>query len=325
MLKNRLTKNIGYEIITEKYCRRLEMITKYAKNEKDKLNELKSLLESWKNKVSIEKVKSGTKNYTGKDLFVEDGFFPNYFNQKYKVLFIAREEVGDGWAIGKKEFKVVNDWLKLFNNEDGLDARYGLLGSLLILLYGIENGFQDKYDDIKTKEKITEIARSIGKHKGLSFSIMELSKYYNANGTKGVNKKLMTQFLEHSQLNWDKNNFFKDEISILTPDIIITLRLWKLNKKITEYINELIFDKKILKFNFIKRYGKKDKWNCITLNSIILKRKKIPIIDMGHFSTPGKSIKNDFYNPLMRIFMSDNFKENFPKLKFGEEKIKKNL
>jgi hypothetical protein len=105
------------------------------------------------------------------------------------------------------------------------------------------------------------------------------------------NKKLIRQFLEHSQSNFDKNNFFKEEISILNPDIIITLRLWKLNKKITEYIDGLIFDKKTFKFNFIKGYGKKDKWNYVTLNSIVLKRKKIPMIDMGHFSMPGKSIK----------------------------------
>jgi hypothetical protein len=101
----------------------------------------------------------------------------------------------------------------------------------------------------------------------------------------------------------------------LNPDIIITTRLWKISKKITEYIDKFIFGKE-LQFEFIKGYGKKSEWNYITLNSITLNRKKIPLIDMGHFSKPGRNFEKDFYSPLMRILKSDSFKDNFPKLRF---------
>ena len=278
------------------------MAIKYAEDETDKYKEITTLLKVWKKEVSTS---VATAESSGESLFVEDGFFPNYYNQKYKVLFIGREERGDGAFSEGRKFKIVHDWLNIFNNDNGLDTRYGLLGPLLILLYSIENRFQEKYKNLKIKEKVTSIARSIGKPDGLSFAFMELSKYYNQNGAKS-NKSLMEKFLEHSHL--EKRNFFKEELTILNPDIIITLNLWGLNRKISEYIDKFVFGE----LNFVpqRNFGKE-----ICLNCIMLAGKKIPIIDMYHFSKPGSKEK-DLFNPLMRVLRSDYFNINFPKLKF---------
>jgi hypothetical protein len=268
----------------------------YADNEKDSLNGLKSLLKSWKKEVSTSWIKwrNNGRYSSGKDWFAEDGFFPNYFNQKIKVLFIARED--------RNCWNTVKEWFRIFRNDNLSDN--GFFGTLLKLLYGIEHGFGIKYEDIPST---TEIARIIGKSDGLSFSIMELSKYGNENfDSAKFDKNLMLKFLEDSHL--EKRNFFKEELLILRPDIIITLNLWNLGKKITEYIEQFVLGN--LKFDPIKAYGKE-----AYLNGIILNRKRIPVIDMYHFSKRGKNIKKDFYNPLMNILKSDVFKEKFPKIK----------
>jgi hypothetical protein len=278
------------------------MVLKYAENETSKLNEIKSLLRAWKKEVSRSEITLRNKTvFLGKDLYTEDGFLPNYYNQKYKVLFIGREDTR-GIDLGKKG-SMVNNLLKIFKDIP-LDNRYGLLGPLLTLLYGIENIGEIKYKNIPAP---ANIASEIGKPNGLSFSMMDLSKYVNQDNGYKSDKNLILKFLKDSNL--EKTKFYKEEFSILNPDIIITLRLWKLNNKISEYINNFVFPN----LKFIQRFGKKGQWNTVTLNYIILNRKRIPVIDMGHFSKPGRNVEKDLYNPLMKVLKSKSFKEIFPR------------
>jgi len=268
------------------------MTIKYADNEKNKLKEINSLLKSWKNEVSTSEIKfrnDGT-YYSGEDCFSEDGFFPHYFNQKIKVLFIGRED--------RVCWNIIKGWTEKFKKEDISDN--GFFAVLLYLLYGINHRFIEYWEI----PGATDIARKIGKpgKEGLSFSFMELSKYGNENNDSDkCDKKLIEQFLEHSHL--EERKFFKEEFSVLDPDIIITLNLWHINKKISDYIDRYVFGN--LKFTPIKG-GKDANLYCITLN-----RKKIPVIDMWHFSRRG-NIEKLFYNPLIRLIKSDIFRENFP-------------
>ena len=274
------------------------MAIKYADNEKSKLTEINSLFKSWKNEVSTSRVKRNNGRYSsGKDLFSEDGFFPNYFNHRPKVLFMGREDT--------KCHNTIKEWIKIFEN-DSIPVSNNFFSTLLYLLYGINNGFPEYWENVP---EASVIAQSIGKpgKNGLSFSFMELSKYGNNNGSDRCDKKLIEQFLEHSNL--EKRKYFKEEFSILEPDIIITQNLWGISKTISNYIDECIFNDDLECYAI--KYDEYANLFCITIN-----KKKIPVIDMSHFSRKtNKDIETKFYKPLNKVIKSDGFKKNFPKIK----------
>jgi hypothetical protein len=181
------------------------MAIKYVDNEIEKYKEIKLLLKSWKNEVSGSKIERGRNSgCLGKDLLREDGFFSNYYKQKYKVLFIGREDVRGIDAKTREKGSMVEYWLEIFE-KIRIGNSYGFLGSLLRLLHGIEKAGVLKYKDLP---KTDDIAKRIGRDGGLSFSIMDFSKYVNQDSNDyRCDKSLVRQFLEHSHL--DKNSFFK--------------------------------------------------------------------------------------------------------------------
>jgi hypothetical protein len=276
------------------------MQNKYPDFEKEKYNKLNSILKDWKKTISKAepiKWKDDNKYYPTKKWFSEDGFFPYYFNQKPKILFIARED--------RNNWNTVNEWMDIFHGKHKriIVTRVPLFRPLLRILYGINNDFP-KYNDIP---KIREIAQRIGKSDGFSFAIMELSKYGNKNyNSASCNTKLITRFLEDSKLC--KRNYYKEELELLDPDIIIVMELHELSDKITEYL-----DKYIIK-NFTSSRIKTFSNGNIALHSFKVNKKKIPVIDMYHFSSRGKKIEEYYYNPIVTLLKSKTFKDKFPNI-----------
>ncbi len=94
--------------------------------------------------------------------------------------------------------------------------------------------------------------------------------------------------------------FPEDEIKLLDPDLIIITDLFSLPKNITdEFINRYIFKESDI--TFIKHSAKK----FVTLYSFKINKKVIPLLDMYHFSSRGKSVEEYFYNP--RLFQNVKF------------------
>jgi len=91
------------------------------------------------------------------------------------------------------------------------------------LAYGILHDGAVAYGDKPGTEELKKLLTEKG---GISFAFMELSKYINdtSNGGQHADTTLMTRFLQDSHL--DKRNFFTEEISLLDPDIILTMNLW---------------------------------------------------------------------------------------------------
>ena len=272
----------------------------YPDTEKSKLDEIDKLLKSWKETVSDARVKwrDNGKYYSGSDWFSEDGFFPYYFSQNYRILFVGRED--------RNCWNTVNNWMEIFHTQFVEDK--GFFKPLMKILYSIENGFHEDYEKIPSTD---EIVKTIGKPDGLSFSIMELSKYGNENyDSQKVDKALIEQFFEDSKL--DKRNFYEEELKILDPHLIITMNLRAISNKINNYIDKYFFGR----FNFtpIKPFG--DTY----LHSVIINGKKIPLIDTYHFSAI-MSTKEVFYNPIIETLNSDTFNEIFSDFNKGKHNV----
>jgi hypothetical protein len=189
-----------------------KMREKFPKNELAYYDENLKLLNEWKTYIQDKKII----HKDGANGFVPDGFFPYYYKQKIKILYIAVES---RQLSGCNYIDMVYDGFK--NNKIGHKSIDGsvFFRKLLKITYGIENGFMDW-------NKIPEASEITQKHwgeSGISFAIMELSKISNDNPSRHKNKKQINNFIAVSKN--EARNFWNEQIKILNPNYIISMNL----------------------------------------------------------------------------------------------------
>ena len=106
---------------------------KYSALEKQKNLELDDLMNEWieqlsKNKTPIDN--GNRETTTPQDCFAKDGFFPGYFDQKRKTVFIGREPRNIGGYDFRDTTKKIFD--KDFSNKNSWWRR------ILYIVYGIK-------------------------------------------------------------------------------------------------------------------------------------------------------------------------------------------
>ena len=256
----------------------------------EKRSKIMALMQDWRKTVSSSKIvyKDDNKKYTGDEYFASDGFFPGYYGTNPKVLFIAREprEHGgydyiDGWIHDFKKRKS-ND----FKGKDSLNKSF-FWKRILCIHHIIRN------NGVIENITVNEIIESMIEKNDYGFAVMNISKYANASETgRRRDKDLMNRFFEDSKL--EQRNFFKEELEILDPDIIITANF--LDGKIVreEYIIQCFG-----KITFFEKETKKLKY-AVALNSIDVNNKKVKVIEFPHFSAPGSCLER-YYKPLSKL------------------------
>jgi hypothetical protein len=239
----------------------------FPPEEKDKRKEINALMKDWKAEIAeaIVKQKDKQRSRRGADYFNSDGFFPHYFEQKQKVLFIGRE------ARGHSGCDFLEDTINYYKDED-TDQKI-FMRRILKMAYIIQNGVT-KLSDIPNADSV---AKEMVKTKKYGFAFMNISKYSNdsPDGAKR-NNSMINQFIEDSHL--ENRNFFTEELEILEPDIIITANLWD---GIKDEFMQLCFDEnKIQRITALRR-------THAELSTYTLNRRKIKLLDLYHFSNPG--------------------------------------
>jgi hypothetical protein len=159
---------------------------------------------------------------------------------------------------------------------------------MMYLAYGITHGCGIAFEDLP---QASDIAATFGTREGISFAFMELSKYSNDNedANSRRDKELMERFLRDS-LSAGRN-FFREELELLNPDIIITMNLWECG--VDNALIEAALGKVTLED------GKT--WQPhATVNRIVINGRRVLLIDLNHFSSR-KSTRECFYNPVMGI------------------------
>ncbi|GHT50793.1 hypothetical protein FACS1894102_6490 [Spirochaetia bacterium] len=172
---------------------------------------------------------------------------------------------------------------KCKNNPLGIGSE-NVLRRMLIIAYGIQADCNVPFESINAQE----LCALAGTQKGFSFALMEISKYSNENNDgDNADTELMKSFFEHSQL--EKRNFIQEELSLLNPDIVITMNLW--DGKIAEQFLQLALGD--VPFIDLPHPS-------AARRSVVINGRKVPLIDMYHFSAR-KSDKDDYYDPMMEI------------------------
>lgn len=256
-----------------------------SETEIKKTVELQSLFDDWKAQVATKPpivFQDDGKAYPPQDYFAADGFFPGYFEQKTKVLFVGRES---RWLSLLSSDSIVAN-INFFKTQNVNSNAFWR--NCLYMLYGIQHEGKIPYSEVPYAD---EIAKKMVATNEFGFALMNISKYTNNSDEGGTrNIELMNRFLEDSEL--EKRNFFQEELELLEPDIIITANLWDCGVK-DEYLAQCFPSEK---FKNWETYGQ----NTANYGDFELNGKTARLINTYHFSSR-KATEEFFYEPLMNI------------------------
>jgi len=208
--------------------------------------------------------------------FVNDGIYPYYTKQKKRILFIARESIelsGEEYIVtlhqAYKEKRVAGKSLD--------QNRFHAL--MLYLAFAINNNLPEW----ASLPLASEIADQFATAQGVSFAFMNLSKLSNESGHWQSDWPLINKFVNASSN--DQINLLEQQISIIEPEIIITMNLGD----------------KLHRLGKLEHIAKNSNAN-ICCYQLSVNGKETPLFDMYHFSAL-KSMSDYFYLPLKAQLM----------------------
>ena len=240
----------------------------YPENEKSKLELLEKLFREWHQHFATDN--SGLEKQAA-DEMVFDGFYPHYFSQKRRILFIGREAL---------EIACLNYLEVLYSCYRGKDKRIGnqslnrhkFHARMLHIAYGIVND-KPEWTDIPYA---SEIGSTFGTASGLSFAFMNLSKLSNESGGWMADWTLINAAY---RLSTESRNFIQEEVAILEPHIVITMCLRE----------------KIASLGRLTQIHTSEQANSFWLDN---NGHRSLLIDTWHFSAPRKKAVTDYYAPI---------------------------
>lgn len=242
----------------------------YPQSEKEKLGQIEALFKKWYKNF---KGKKFVKNYTADDM-IFDGFYPYYFSQKRKILFIGRESY---WADRSNYISYMFDAYKKKYIGDKHINKYPFHRRMMYVAYGLNNSFVE-FQKIPCAD---EIAEQFGTSTGVSFAFMNISKFSNESENTNSDLELIdSSFIASSNKD---DNFILKEIDILEPDIVITMNLGTIEKmSALGKLSELFQSEQVYAFKFNTK-----------------SKDKILLLDTFHFSAWYKSEEKDYYLPVV--------------------------
>ena len=243
----------------------------YPLSEKEKLGQIETLFKKWYKNF---KGKKFVKNYIADDM-IFDGFYPYYFSQKRKILFIGRESY---WADRSNYISYMFDAYKKNYIGDKHINQYPFHRRMMYIAYGLNNSFVE-FQKIPYAD---EIAESFATPAGVSFAFMNISKF--SNESENTNSDLELINSSYLASSTGENNFILEEIDILEPDIVITMNLGEIDK-MSAFGNP----KELLRLNQVYAFQ---------LNTQA--KKNILLLDTFHFSAWNKSEEKDIYLPIVK-------------------------
>lgn len=185
----------------------------YPECENHKIASLENLFRDWHQHFAANSLQLG--KHTA-DEMVWDGFYPHYFSQRKRILFVGRESRD---IAGYHNMDVIFNAYRLDKKINGkpLDNNY-FHSRMIYVAYGIMNGLP-LWHDIPFA---SEIVDSFGAPHGLSFAFMNISKLSNESEHFASDfDAIRTAYSLSSQ----SRNYIREEVAILEPHIVITMNL----------------------------------------------------------------------------------------------------
>jgi hypothetical protein len=188
----------------------------YPEDEKIKLDLLENLFREWHQHFANNGLTPKSHVASG---IVVDGFYPHYFNQKKKILFIGWEPVDiPGCHYIDILYKCYRETKRIGDRHLNQSQFHYLM---MYVAYGILNGMPT-WQAIPCASKIGD---TFGCPDGLSFAFMNISKL--SNEIWQANHRIINT--AHA-LSTQPRNFIQQEVAILEPHIVITMCRTKKDK-----------------------------------------------------------------------------------------------
>lgn len=229
--------------------------------ENEKQKSIDSLMLEWKNSFSEK----------SRELFVNDGFYPYYFAQKTKILFMGKESLE---MAGGNYIDELSECYAKSKKVGGIPLNsYAFHRRILYLAYGILNK-KSSLEDFNAMPTADKIGDGFATENGISFAFMNISKVSNET-TICADMEIIKKRAE------DNKKFIRREIDILEPDIIISGNIG--------HILAPMFDN----FEVVERLGED-----VCVHKVKLNGREILYLDCWHFSYPKKFDFENFYSPV---------------------------
>ncbi|MCF7789944.1 MAG: hypothetical protein K9N47_27725 [Prosthecobacter sp.] len=207
------------------------------------------------------------------DEIVCDGFYPHYFNQQLRILYIGRESRQiSGLNYLEVLFPAYRTGKKIGDRSLNADKFHS---RMLRITHGLLNGTPD-WSAIPSAN---EIGDTFGTEAGISFAFMNLSKLSNeADEWQSDWSAIEAAHL----LSNETRRFSEEEIAILKPHIVITMKLGE----------------KLKSLGSLQRIESQESVTAWQLDSA---GHRSLLIDTFHFSAWSKHDVRDFYGPIGEV------------------------
>jgi len=241
--------------------------TPYPDSEKPKLALLENLFSEWF--LYFANNNSVLKKHVADDL-VADGFYPHYFHQKRRILFVGREARDiSGFNYIDVLYPAYRETKRIGSQPLNINKFHS---RMLYIAYGVMNGMPE-WKDIPYA---SEIGDTFGGANGLSFAFMNLSKLSNDGDRWQADWDVINAAHE---LSTRSRNFNQEQLAILEPHIVITMNLGD----------------RIASLGQLTPIHSSDLARSFWLDS---GGHRSLLIDTWHFSAPYKDDIKDYYEPI---------------------------
>jgi len=244
----------------------------YPEGEKPKLGQLERLFSDWHRHFAANA--SAFRKHKPEDM-VFDGFYPHYFSQKKKILFIGWEPVGISGENYMDVLYHAYHTTKTISNRDLNNDKFH--SRVLRIAFGIVNGMP-KWDEIPSPREIGDM---VGMAEGLSFASMNISKLSNDNESSRADGDVIAAAYT---LSIEGRNFIKEEVAILEPHVIITMNTDRMPDNLSSLGSSELIHKHAS--GVVASW-----WQDVDGRRCLL-------IDTHHFSARFKDDVADFYDPI---------------------------
>lgn len=215
--------------------------------------------------------------------FVRDGFYPGYSVQPIRVLFVGRESLSMWGDYTERMYEMYQ------SNRIGSATvnQYKFHALLFYVAYGFTHGFPE-WKDIPWASDLAKSMENV--KKGTSFAFMNLSKFSNWNEKEWtVDWELIKRSMDATR-DGDENLLAK-EIDILDPHVICSMN-------IAESLKEIAVQSESVDLPAEYKAVTSD----VKLYQMKFMNNKQLVVDMWHFSAPGKPWQKCYYDPLKAIW-----------------------
>lgn len=190
---------------------RLELV--FPENEQGRREELNELFSEWRSAM-IEAFPDDKRSLA--EGFVWDGFYPYYFSQPLKILFVGKESLGLAGCDYLEEILNAYRVTKAIGSHHLNVHKFH--SRLLYVAHGLLNGYPE-WGSIPYADQIGETFATAD---GISFAFMNISKLSNQSKNWQADAGLMGASVGASR---SARRFIQDEIALLAPDLVISMNL----------------------------------------------------------------------------------------------------